>query len=260
MTITPDMVKDLRGTEVYDRDDEKIGKVGEVYVDNANGEPKWVTVNTGMFGTKETFVPLDGAKQGRDGLHVAPAKKTIKDAPRSSDGTGELSEHGERELYDHYGLQSPAGTDARRGDADARRRDAGRDKGRDERADQGMTLNEERLNVGKETVETGTVRLRKYVVTENQTVEVPVSHEEVRLEREPVRDGRTGGSIGEDEQTVTLHAERATVGKETHAVENVRLAKETVTENQSYSDDIRKERLDVADENGVMNDSAKRRH
>lgn len=258
MTITPDMVKDLRGTEVYDRDDEKIGKIGEVYVDNHSGEPKWVTVNTGLFGTKETFVPLDGAKQGRDGLHVAPAKRTIKDAPRSTDGSGELSETGEQELYAHYGLTTPAaGHDRRQGDADARRRDG--DDG-DRRADQGMTLSEERLNVGKETVETGQVRLRKYVVTENQTVEVPVSHEEVRLEREPVRDGRGGGSIGEDERTVTLHAERATVGKEAHAVENVRLATETVTENETFSEDVRKERLDVSDENGVMADEQKRRH
>ncbi|NYD39016.1 DUF2382 domain-containing protein [Actinomycetospora corticicola] len=257
MTITPDMVKDLRGTEVYDREDEKIGKVGEVFVDNSTGEPKWVTVNTGLFGTKETFVPLDGAKQGRDGLHVAPAKQTIKNAPRSDDGSGELSETGEQELYSHYGLTAPtagrAGTDRR----DARRGDG--DRAGHDRSGESMTLSEERLNVGKETVETGQVRLRKYVVTENQTVEVPVSHEEVRLEREPVRDGRPGGSIGEDEQSVTLHAERAVVGKEAHAVENVRLAKETVTENESFSDEVRKERLDVQDENGVMADE-KRRH
>ncbi|GLZ54166.1 PRC and DUF2382 domain-containing protein [Actinomycetospora sp. NBRC 106378] len=258
MTITPDMVKDLRGTQVFDRDDEKIGKVGEVYVDNSSGEPKWVTVNTGLFGTTESFVPLDGAKQGRDGLHVAPAKKMIKDAPRSADDSGELSETGERELYDHYGLAAPTG---RHGDADARRQDGrDRDQRTDRHGDQGMTLSEERLAVGKESVETGRVRLRKYVVTENQTVEVPVSHEEVRLEREPVRDGARPGSIGEDEQTVTLHAERATVDKQAHAVENVRLATETVTENQTFSEDVRKERVDVDDENGVMTDGKKRRH
>lgn len=253
MTITPDMVKDLLGTEVHDSDDEKIGKVGEVYVDNGTGEPKWVTVNTGLFGTKETFVPLDGARAKGDRLQVAADRKTIKEAPRTADGSGELSESGERDLYRHYGLTAPADDDRRDGHAD--RRD------HDRTADQGMTLNEERLSVGKETVEAGRVRLRKYVVTENQTVEVPVSHEEVRLEREPVRDGAAhGGRIGEDEQSVTLHAERATVGKETHAVETVRLAKDTVTENETHSEQVRKEQLDVSDPDGVMNSGGKRHH
>ena len=80
MTITPDMVKDLKGTEVHDSDDEKIGKVGEVYVDNGTGEPKWVTVNTGLFGTSESFIPLSQAELREDGLRVPYDKKMVKDA------------------------------------------------------------------------------------------------------------------------------------------------------------------------------------
>lgn len=257
MTITPEMAKDLRGSEVYDRDYEKVGKIGEVYVDDQSGQPKWATVNTGLFGSKESFVPLAGARTGRDGLHVAASKKTIKDAPVSAASSGQLSESAERDLNAHYGLDGSGNGQGRGSNGPEQRAEhagAGRDGGQDaERAgERGMTLSEERLAVGKESVETGRARLRKYVVTEHQSVDVPVSHEEVRLEREPAGEGERGAPIGEDEQSVTLHAERPTVGKETHAVENVRLAKDTVTEHRSVGDEVRKEHLDVSDPDGVV--------
>ncbi len=252
MSITSDMVQDLRGREVYDAHEEKVGKVGEVYVDNASGEPKWVTVNTGMLGTKESFVPLDGAKAGSQGVQVATEKKIIKNAPNTGDNEGELSETEEQRLYSHYGLTAPSASDrdAGRGDTDRHAR-----QGRDTDSEQGMSRSEERLSVGTENVETGRVRLRKYVVTENQSVEVPVSHEEVRLEREPVSGDRPArGELGDDEQSVTLHAERAVVDKEAHEVERVRLDTRTVTENQTHSDEVRKEQIEVDDPSGAIGD------
>jgi len=80
-------------------------------------------------------------------------------------------------------------------------------------SDDAMTRSEERLNVGTQQVEAGRARLRKYVVTKEQTVNMPVSHEEVRVEREPITDANpdqamTGGEITEDEHEVILHAER----------------------------------------------------
>ena len=94
-----------------------------------------------------------------------------------------------------------------------------------------MTRSEERLNVGTESVPAGRARLRKYVVTENVSTTVPVSHEEVRLEREPVTDANrdaalSGADITEDEHEVQLNAERPVVTKETVPVERVRLATE----------------------------------
>ena len=79
-----------------------------------------------------------------------------------------------------------------------------------------MTRSEERLHVGTEQVETGRARLRKYIVTENVTQTVPVSHEEVRVEREPITDANrgeamSGGDLTEEEHEVTLHAERPVV-------------------------------------------------
>jgi uncharacterized protein (TIGR02271 family) len=84
--------------------------------------------------------------------------------------------------------------------------------------------------VGTENVEAGRVRLRKHVVTENVTQTVPVSHEEVRLEREPITDANrgqamSGGDITEEEHEMTLHAEHPVTSKNTVAVERVRLGR-----------------------------------
>lgn len=111
-----------------------------------------------------------------------------------------------------------------------------------------MVRSEERLNVNKQTEETGRVRLRKYVVTENQQVEVPVTREEVRLEREPISaeeaKGYTG-DIGEDEAAVTLHEERVNVQKETVPVEKVHLGTEQVQDSETVNEQVRKEQFDV---------------
>ncbi len=112
-----------------------------------------------------------------------------------------------------------------------------------------MTRSEERLRVGTEKVPTGRARLRKYVVTEQVSTTVPVSHEEVRLEREPVTDtnrdaAMAGPDISEQEHEVTLHAERPVVRKETVPVERVRLATETVAGEEEISEQVRKEQID----------------
>jgi uncharacterized protein (TIGR02271 family) len=116
--------------------------------------------------------------------------------------------------------------------------------------DDAMTLSEERLNVGTERVEAGRARLRKYVVTENVTETVPVSHEEVRVQREPITDANIGNAmdgpaISEEEHEVTLHAERPVVEKEAVPVERVRLDTETVTGQEQVTDTVRKEQVDT---------------
>ncbi|GAB4081035.1 YsnF/AvaK domain-containing protein [Modestobacter muralis] len=116
--------------------------------------------------------------------------------------------------------------------------------------DDAMTLSEERLNVGTQRVEAGRARLRKYVVTENVTQTVPVSHEEVRVQREPITDANmgdamSGPAISEEEHEVVLHAEQPVVAKEAVPVERVRLDVDTVTEQQQVTDTVRKEQVDT---------------
>ena len=116
--------------------------------------------------------------------------------------------------------------------------------------DDAMTRSEERVNVGTQTREAGRARLRKYVVIENVTQTVPVSREEVRLEREPITDANhdeatSGPAISEEEHEVVLHEERPVVEKEAVPVERVRLDTETVTDQVTVEEEVRKEQIET---------------
>ncbi len=115
-----------------------------------------------------------------------------------------------------------------------------------------MTRSEERLRVGTEGVEAGRARLRNCVGIENVTQTVPVSHEEVRVEREPVTDANRDTAlsrepISEAEHEVTLRAEPPVVEKESVPVERVRLGTEEVTGEQEVSETVRKEQIEEPD-------------
>lgn len=303
---------ELDGLTVYDNEGEKVGSVGRVYVDDDTGKPDWVTVKTGMFGMKESFVPLAGARRVGSDLHVSHSKDTVKEAPRV-DADAHLSVAEEEELYRHYGLTRKSGNlgDTGKGTgtgADARtvagtgamgaagagaagtarstgtppnakattgagaagmagtgkHRDtdmsatsrplagagAGTSRAADLSGKEEMIRSEEQLHIGTEEYESGRARLHKYVVTEEVTRSVPVSHEEVRVVREPLRPGEkvTGTTdFGEQDVEVTLHAERATVRKEAVPVERVRLETNKVTEQKEVSAEIRKEKIDYGD-------------
>lgn len=245
--ITKDMTRELIGRQVVDNHGEKVGKIGQIYLDERSGEPTWATVNTGLFGTKESFVPLQNADVHDRDVALGVEKQAVKDCPHVGRSDERLTGSEEDELYRHYGIGQ--------GRADARHATGERtdrtDRDRTARTgDDAMVRHEENLRVGTETEETGRVALRKYVVTEDQTVTVPVSHEEVRLEREPI-DGTEAtarpGAMGEAEHEVTLHRERPVVDKTTEAVEKVRLGTRTVTEDEKVSDTVRKERIEVDD-------------
>jgi uncharacterized protein (TIGR02271 family) len=259
------------GATVHDTDGDKIGTVGQVYVDPDTNKPLWATVKTGLFGTSESFVPLEDASWDRETLTVRYDKAKVKDAPRV-DADGALSEEEEDALYAHYGIgggtsttTSGTGTqgvydqDSGRGTDGVGAAGLDRDGDRDgivghdtsgPTTDDAMTRSEEQLHVGTEKVQTGRARLRKHVVTEEQTVTVPVSHEEVRLEREPITDANVGSAtsgpdLSDEEHEVILTEERPVVDKETVPVERVKLDKETVTEQHRVTEDVRHEEIDL---------------
>ncbi|WP_104165737.1 YsnF/AvaK domain-containing protein [Arthrobacter sp. SX1312] len=271
---------------VLDSHGSKIGSVGQVYLDDQTQDPSWVTVKTGLFGTSESFAPLQGANVNGNDVTIGYTKDQVKDAPRI-ESDGDLSPEEEDRLYRHYGLSghttgTPAGTTGKSGgdflDSDTTRTtngtagyEAGYQAG-DERhdrsgttvghdtsgptTDDAMTRSEEQLHVGTERREAGRARLRKYVVTENVTKTVPVTHEEVRIEREPITDANRGDaldgpSISEEEHEVVLHAERPVVEKEAVPVERVRLDKETVTAQETVTEEVRKEKIEVLDADGT---------
>jgi sporulation protein YlmC with PRC-barrel domain len=125
MTLGTEELTNLRGAEVHGRDGDKIGKVDEIYLDQQTGRPEWALVNTGLFGSRSSFVPLSGASQADDNVIVEWDKARVKDAP-NIDADGQLSQEEEAQLYRHYGLDYSHGGDAGTGDFDG---DTGRDVG-----------------------------------------------------------------------------------------------------------------------------------
>jgi len=243
---------------VIDESGDKVGKVGQIYLDDESGNPEWVTVKTGLFGTSETFIPVRDATSSGSEVRVPYGKDQIKDAPRMDDAEGHLSPDQEQELYRYYGLASDDTTRTTGRSSNDRLND-GEDRGglgndvpktSSSDDDGSMVRSEEQLQVGTEKVTTGKAKLRKYVVTENVTKTVPVEREELRLEREPITDANRDealrdADIGEGEQTVTLSEERVVVDKETVPVERVALDTETVTDHQQVSEEVRKEEIDT---------------
>ena len=251
--MTQDQLRDVVGATAYDRDGDKIGKVGQLYYDDATDQPTWVTVNTGFFGTHESFVPVSGAEFHGDRVTVAYDKAKVKGAPKIAED-GHLSLQEEQQLYRYYGVEYGAGETAGQAPGrDGAYDDAPGAVGRDTSGpttDNAMTRSEERLRVGTQTQMAGKARLRKHVVTERQQVTVPVSHEEVTLEREPITDANRvaaydGPAISEEEHEVTLHAERPVVDTEAVAKERVRLGTETVTEQETVGGEVRKEQIEL---------------
>ena len=94
----------LRGAVAYDRNGDRIGNIGEVYLDDQTGQPMWVTVNTGFFGMNTSFVPLAGSSfEADDRLVLAHDKDIVKDAPNLAED-GHLDRAQEDELYQYYGV------------------------------------------------------------------------------------------------------------------------------------------------------------
>ncbi len=83
-------VQTWSGRDAVDNDGDKVGAIKDIYLDRQSGEPEWAAVKTGLFGTKVSFVPLEGASAAGDEVRLAYDKATIKDAP-NVEADGELS-------------------------------------------------------------------------------------------------------------------------------------------------------------------------
>ncbi|MGV9677502.1 DUF2382 domain-containing protein [Nocardia sp. NPDC003482] len=235
-----DVMQSLMASTVYDTQGEKVGEVTQVYLDDRTGAPSWVSAKTGLM-HGDALVPLTGANLDTDRhtLSVPVSKDKVKSAPHVEQD-GHISPEGEQQLFAHYGIDpsraSQTGYGRYRTEGDRR-----------SPADDSMVRSEEHLDVHTESQEVGKARLRKYVVTENEQVNVPVQHEEVHIEREPIRDPKAvrDADFGEAEQEVTLHEDRVVVDKEAVPVERVRLAVDEVEDQQTVSDTVRKERFET---------------
>jgi uncharacterized protein (TIGR02271 family) len=268
--ISHDQARDLMGADLKTADGDKVGRIGQIFLDDQTGQPEWLTVSTGMFGTRESFVPLAQADVRGNEVVVPYSKDQIKNAPNVDIDAGHLDQDEESRLYSHYGVEYgesysnsgyAEGTTGTRQTADF---DTTRGAGHDTsgpNTDDAMTRSEERIRTGTEKVQTGRARLRKWVETENVQVTVPVTRERARLETEPITEANrdqamSGGDLTSEEHEVTLTEERPIVTKETVPVERVRLTTETETTQETVTAEQRKERIaaegDVVDVAGTQ--------
>lgn len=253
--LTQEQARETIGATLYAADGDKIGRIGQVFLDDETGAPEFATVNTGLFGTSESFVPLSEADVAQDRVTVPFSKDVVKDAPNVPADGAHIDQSEERRIYEHYGLgyserNSDSGLPATES-ADAGTTDvaAGHDTS-GPNTDDAMTRSEERVQVGTTDQEAGRARLRKYVVTEEETHTVPVRKERAVLESEPITDANAGAAtdgpaISEEEHEVTLHEERPVVQKTTEPVERVRLGTEETTSEETVSEEVRKEQVEA---------------
>jgi uncharacterized protein (TIGR02271 family) len=240
------------GRDVIGKHGERLGVIRALYAHAGSETPAWAAVRTGLFGTKETLVPIAGAQPSGEQVRVQLTKEDITGAPRI-EPDGELSLEQERELYRHYGMDYPS-TAPEAGPSDAEVAAAGPEPSTGGQAtDEAMTRSEEEVHIGTARRERGRARLRKYVVTEEVRRTVPVQREEARIEREPITDenidaAMAGPAISTGEHEVVLYEDVPVVEKRTVPKERVRLDKETRTDEEQVIEHARKEQIEAEDE------------
>jgi uncharacterized protein (TIGR02271 family) len=215
---------------------EPVGQVASIYTDPATGALTWAAVDIG--GGTNALVPLDRATADGDGLRVPYAARQVRTAP-AFDPAADLSTEDVARLGEHYAPQPSAPTPP------AVEPEPG-----------WVVRTEEQLRVLADTVVTGRVRVRKYLVTEQRTFTVEVTREEISVEHEEVPPGeRTalppgdpGAPLAEQVLELVRHEERVMVTKEVVPVERVRVVRRVVTEPEAVRGVVRREVLDVQQE------------
>lgn len=226
-TMSMDLSR-LRGRPAYDANGEPIGSVDEIYYDEETNVPEWVSVDGYL-------VPVRGAGGSEQELRLAFTRDRIM-ATRPVTDDVVTKEH-EAELYEHYGLDySERHSESGLPDSGGAARETAE-------ADS-VIRSEEELEVDKQAVDAGTVRLRKWVETEPVSLDVQLMRETARVSREPIDQPVSGAEIGEQEIEVDLKAEEAVVQKQAVAKERISLEKDVETETQTVSDEVRKERVE----------------
>lgn len=258
--------EDLLGARVTGADGKVVGTVEQVFRDDVDGTPAWARVRSGKTGR---FVPLGSSQVTSEGLSVPFDSQKIMGGPNIDAGQ-HMSAAQAEELSRYYGLTIPAqqtreqqmreqqpaeqmpaeqmstqqmGDQQQAGQPtqEMREQPLGPQAGED-----WLVRQEERIQVGKEMLETGRIRLHKYVDVEPVEQAIHVYHEEYDVERIPITaDERMSGNIAEGEQEIILHEERAVLRKEVVPVERVRLRARRVDEDTTVRDELRRERIEI---------------
>jgi uncharacterized protein (TIGR02271 family) len=235
------------GYTVYDRNDQKIGKVDDLFVDG-NDRPEYIGVKMGLLGTHSTLIPFEVATvdDERQTIVLSTDKETAKNGP-SFDDDREITPEFENKVYSYYGLQQTGSTEESGAYSDYSGTTSGTEDV-DERDELRVQRSEEELTAGTREVEAGSMRVRKRVRTDREQIEVPTRREEVSVERVPVSGEATEAEIGEDEVVVPVTEEEIVVGKRAVVKEEVRVRKDVVEDTEVVEEDVRREEIDVEDD------------
>ena len=264
------------GYTVYDPDGDKIGKVDDLFVDE-NDQPEYIGVKMGLLGTSSTLIPwqIVEVRETDSTLIVSADDAHVKDGPTFDDDQ-DITPEFESEVYSYYGLQQSGsaedrgtysdyygnsgevGPGMREGDTESGefRGHAEDDEGVSQSAGSDLEdedelrvqRSEEELRAGTREREAGSMRVRKRVRTDRESIEVPTRHEEVSVERVPVEGEASEAEIGDEEVSVPVTEEEVVVEKRPVVKEEVRIRKDVVEDTETVEEDVRREEVEVEDE------------
>jgi sporulation protein YlmC with PRC-barrel domain len=162
--LSMDTVASISGMDVVGPDGERIGRAGSVFLDDDSGRPEWLTIETGLFGMRENFVPADEVVVDGDVLRIPFDKDHVKDAPQVDPKDGHITENQEGLLYRYYELVQPTRSGFA-GQTDEESFTSGFDTGRDTSRDPHVDITDDTAAGSSATRErvTAQPRLRRYV-------------------------------------------------------------------------------------------------
>ncbi len=225
------------GADVYGADGEKVGTVAEVY-------PGYIVVEKGFFFPTDYYIPMSAiASADNDQVYLNLAKDAALNSGWDAQPT-------DLQTTSYDTSMSSGVTDVDRGfDASAAR------VGTDEEIR--VPVMEEELTATVREREAGAVRIEKDVVTEEQTLDVPVTEERVRVERRVVDRPVSAADAAAFEETVIdvpLRSETVDVQKQARVAEEVVVSKEATQRTERVADTVRREEVFV-DEDAVADAS-----
>jgi len=198
-------LQSIAGHDVYGSDGERIGSVAQVYTDDQSGQPEWLTVHTGLFGMNESFVPLREATFADDRVEVPYDKSTVKDAPNVT-ADGHLEPDEERRLYEHYAVAWESDTTSTDYSGDS---------------DRSFDLAAQQQAASRHDTDDAMAPSEERLHVGTATQEAGRARLRKYVEERPV------------------------VQKTAEPVERVRLGTETTTDEETVSEDIRKEQIEA---------------
>jgi uncharacterized protein (TIGR02271 family) len=260
MTDTLADTGQLVGYELVGSGGDRIGTVDSLWLDEATSRPEFIGVADRRNAERLHLVPVVGlqADGTRHTLRVPYDADRIQGAP-VYDRSADLTAQDEDRIYGYYGIDrstapSPTGLPGH----------AGRMWERAERPRAGMTteqaqgrrvipLREEQLRVQKQPTEAGEVGIRKQVVTEQKTIDVPVSREEVVVERHPVEPRPADRPIGSENEEirVPVREEHVNVEKQPVVTGEVEVGKREIQDTERVSGEVRHEEARIEREGDV---------